>query len=254
MNMTLSANIYSKEVDYPFTPYLHTFSSSENTIFEDNSQTYTLYLVQSKVTGSWEYAFIPEPSGQTTIARTNTLIERTIPIYQSHRETYSSFKEVKKTKSSEKPNFPQTQAIFVIKEISDLSDDDIADFVGVSRSAIDNWKKNGSIRKKNLQKLLEVKEILERAFKVRENNGKVKEWLFTPRGKENITPATLLKENRLDLVRLYAESYKSPFLETTPDWAYEPAKDYLINSTIDRGEALPPHIIDDLIPLEEDED
>lgn len=254
---TASSNAPLKEMMHPLTSETNITSNSFDSIYEDESQTFTLFLVQSKVTGGWGYAFIPELNNHTTVASKNTSFERPYSIKQklpsNVQGNYLSFGEVKKPEIIEQTRSPQKEAIIKIKEFSQLSDETIADFIGVSRSAIDKWKKNGSIRKKKLQKLLAVKEILERAYTFYNSKEKLATWLYTPRGKEGYTPAALIEEGKLDLARLYAESYRSQNLETIPTWVHEP------NTRggkviVEKDEAVPPHIVDDLIPLEEDED
>lgn len=91
-----------------------------------------------------------------------------------------------------------------IQQITEFSDNELADVVNVSRNAIQLWKNSdGGIKPKNEKTLLQVLDIARRAESSVGSN-MVNTWLMTPTIEHGITPQRLLSEGRFDEARFAA--------------------------------------------------
>ncbi len=116
-------------------------------------------------------------------------------------------------------------AIRWLEEHADLSQGAIAELVGVSRQTVRNWLSGETIRDENRQRLLIVRDILERIQ--RRHNGSValKTWLDTPRGPAARTPRQLLMANEIGKVRALSLSTAPPRSRSAPAWLLEAPPD-----------------------------
>jgi len=112
-----------------------------------------------------------------------------------------------------------------LEEHACLSQGAIADLVGVSRQTVQNWLKGESIRDENRQRLLAVREILERVQRRHDDEDALKTWLDTPSGVDGRTPRQLLLNNEIRKARALSVSTAPPQARTTPTWLRESPPD-----------------------------
>jgi DNA-binding transcriptional regulator YiaG len=157
---------------------------------------------------------------------------------------------------SNSPQLPQFEIIRWIRTKTSLPQDRIARLAGVTRQTLYNWEKGEPILDHNRQRLLQIKDVLERASSQHPTPISLVTWLDTPRGAEGYTPAQLLERNEIDKARLFAISSPSPHLKRAQSWvrrsvpeAFKPGEEHY-------NEALPPleedGFIEDLTSLEND--
>lgn len=135
---------------------------------------------------------------------------------------------------------PHLSAIYWLKEITNLSNERIAQLLGVSRAGLHAWMKNEPIRDTNRQRILAVVEILEQAAKKHRTPAEIVTWLDTPRGAEGRTPAQLLADGQLNRARLLAISSPSARLSRAPEWVRRPVPEAFKAGAEHFPEALPP--------------
>lgn len=82
-----------------------------------------------------------------------------------------------------------------IKRLSRLSDNEIADLLGVSRMTLYNWRKGTPPSKANRERALVIREILDTAANYQ--SLAVWDWLHTPRGTSGQAPLALMKAGGL---------------------------------------------------------
>ena len=99
---------------------------------------------------------------------------------------------------------PQIQAISWIQQATGLSDERTADLLGVSRRGLLNWKAGMAIKERNLRRLLETKDVLQRAQRRHPSREQMLAWLHTPDELEATSPATLLSRGKFDQARFLA--------------------------------------------------
>lgn len=103
-------------------------------------------------------------------------------------------------------------------DVAGLSAGNVADLVGVHRVRVQQWKQGAPIRGANLERILEIKDILQRAMRSHGTQNELRGWMLTPDGHEGVSPAQLLKRGEYARARslsLMAPSTTAPL----PDWA-----------------------------------
>ena len=170
--------------------------------------------------------------------------ERSVPFFRSTKTAYLA---------------PHRGALQWIRTATDLSDERIGRLLGVSRQTLNNWDNGESISDRNRQRLLSVREILERAVIHRKTAAELAAWLDTPRGADGRTPAQLLEAGEFDRARLLAVSVPSPGIKIVPAWVGQPIPERLRTRGEFRPSAEPPDDDTELAALmaameKEDED
>lgn len=109
-------------------------------------------------------------------------------------------------------------ALAWIENATKLSQDSIADLLGVSRPTMHSWKQGSKIRDTNRQRLLAVHDVLTRAAARHPTHDELITWLDTPRGAAGLTPRQLLMAGKIDRARALAISTPSVGLRRDPEW------------------------------------
>ncbi|CAN5587290.1 hypothetical protein BH23CHL2_BH23CHL2_26020 [soil metagenome] len=104
---------------------------------------------------------------------------------------------------------PGLSALTWIKDRTQLSDERLAELIGVSRTAINNWRKGRVIHPNNRARILAVEDVLQRAADRYRTRIELTAWLDTPRGRNGLTPFDLLKTGEFDRARYLAVSRPS---------------------------------------------
>ncbi len=155
--------------------------------------------------------------------------------------------------NSSPPQLPQVEIIRWIRTKTGLSQERIAQLVGVTRQTLHNWEKGELILDHNRQRLLQVKDVLERAASQHPTPASLATWLDTPRGAEGYTPAQLLERNEIGKARLFAISNPSPRLRRAQPWIRRSIPETFKPGEEHYDEALPPEYARDSTTLEDDE-
>lgn len=150
---------------------------------------------------------------------------------------------------------PHQEAVDWIKAATGLSWERVGRLVGVSRQTVSAWRRGEPIADDHRRRLLEVRDVLERAAKRNPRPGGLAAWLDTPRGKDARTPADLLEAGEVGKARLLALASPSSGVKAPPEWARQGAREAYLNSR-ERVRALPPERDERLLdedPEDEDE-
>ena len=133
---------------------------------------------------------------------------------------------------------PQAETVTWIKEATELPFERIAKLADVSRQTLDLWRRHGRISDDNRQRLLAVREVLERAQSLHPTPDALATWLDTPRGQDGVTPAQWIERGDINRARLLAISTPSPTLVQLPRYTdtFLPSSERLPSSE----DALPP--------------
>lgn len=134
---------------------------------------------------------------------------------------------------------PHQEAIRWIKTATGFSWERVGRLVGVTRQAVNAWRQGGPMADDHRRRLLEVRDVLERAAKRHSQQDGLVAWLDTPRGADAKTPAELLEEGEVGKARLLALSSASRGVKAPPEWAQQNAREGYLNSR-ERVRALPP--------------
>jgi hypothetical protein len=148
---------------------------------------------------------------------------------------------------------PHQEAIEWIKRTTDLSWDRVSKLLGVTRQAVNAWRRGGPIRDDHRQRLFEVHEVLKRAAKRHPRPSDLVAWLDTPRGTDARTPAKLLEAGEIGKARLLAITSSSPKVKAPS----ERAKRYALEAyevSRERVRALPPELDEELLAEMTDEE
>lgn len=158
---------------------------------------------------------------------------------------------------SNSPQLSQIETIRWIRTKTGLSQDRIARLAGVTRQTLYNWEKGEPILDHNRQRLLQIKDVLERGSSQYPTPILLVTWLDTPRGAEGYTPAQLLERNEIDKARLFAISSPSPRLKRAQSWVRRSVPEVFKPGEEHYDEALSPleddEFIEDLASLENDD-
>jgi len=150
-------------------------------------------------------------------------------------------------------SLPHVEALESVKVATGLTQERIGRLLGVTRQALHLWERGEQISDSNRQRLLGVRDVLERAAKVHHTPAQLATWLDTPRGADGRTPAQLLEANEINRARLLAMSTPSPRLVRPPEWVRQPVPELFRTRAEHLQEAVPP-VVDDDLPGEADED
>jgi len=140
-----------------------------------------------------------------------------------------------------------------LRTITGLSQDRIARLIGVTRQTLHNWEKGEPISDHNRQRLLQVKDVLERAASQHSTPASLVTWLDTPRGAEGYTPFELVERNEIGKARLFAISSPSPRLKRPPSWIRRSVPEAFKSGEEHYDEALPPEYGGDSVMLADSE-
>lgn len=118
---------------------------------------------------------------------------------------------------------PHSRAITWIHHATGMSEQRLADLIGVSRMTIRSWKAGGVVRSHGHEaRIFQIKDVLDRAQRNHPNMDELSSWLVTPSLVDGTTPEELLKQGNYDKARalaLLTNSHVSP----TPHWARDAA-------------------------------
>lgn len=145
-------------------------------------------------------------------------------------------------------------AIHWIERMTGLNQDRIGRLIGVSRQAINGWKRGRRIADDNRQRIFAVRDVLKRALTNHPTKELLTAWLDTPRGADGRTPAQLIEANEINRARLLAISSPSPRLARAPSWVNRPVPDAFRARAERRQEAWSPDIDNGLSALIESEE
>ncbi len=149
---------------------------------------------------------------------------------------------------------PHQEAVGWIKAATGLSWERVGQLVDVSRQAVNAWRRGGPIADDHRRRLLEVRDVLERAAKRNPQPGGLVAWLDTPRGADARTPADLLAAGEVGKARLLALASPSSGVKAPPEWAQKGAREAYVSSR-ERVRALPAERDEQLLnEASEDED
>lgn len=148
---------------------------------------------------------------------------------------------------------PHQEAIEWIKAATGLSWDRVGKLVGVTRPAINAWRRSGPIRDDHRQRLFAVRDVLERATKRNARPSELAAWLDTPRGVDAKTPADLLEAGEISQARLLAITSPSPKVKAPPKRTQRYAAEAYRGSR-ERVRSLPPEQDEELLVEMSDEE
>jgi DNA-binding XRE family transcriptional regulator len=168
----------------------------------------------------------------------NDCIITILPQTASSEELLTKTSNIWLARNQISESLPHLDAIRWIKETAGLSQERIGQLVNVTRQTIINWEKGESITDAHQQKLLAVRDVLERATRLYPTQAQLKAWLDTPRGVDGRTPAQLLEANEINRARLLAVSSPSPHLVRAPAWVKRKIPEKFLAGAERRQEAL----------------
>lgn len=176
------------------------------------SSAVTLYLGGSNIpTDSW-FLKNRDFTWSTQISENNVDPFHKLPQLPVQRAYFKVFQDLTQPSIEEISGdkiSPHLTAVNWIKNVTGLSDDRLGQILDVDRQTVIKWKKGGPINDTNLQRLLVVREVLERANRKYSTPERLVEWLYTPRGLEGKTPFQLLEDGEINKARFYAVSQQS---------------------------------------------
>ncbi len=147
------------------------------------------------------------------------------------------------------PDAPHIAAINWMKRAAKLADKQLADLLGISRRTINNWREGVPIKAINRQRVLAVRDVLERAADRLGTGEPLAAWLDSPYRPDGRTPAQLLIAGEIDHARMLAVSGTSSQVVPLPAWAVG-----RVASTDFQRKALPPSYDQDVPDLVDDID
>lgn len=131
-------------------------------------------------------------------------------------------------------------AVRWLEEHVALSQGAIGELVGVSRQTVRNWLGGEAIRDENRQRLLAVRDTLERVRRRHQDPEALKTWLDTPRGPEAKTPRQLMVDGEIGKARALSLSTAPPPARSTPAWLREaPADPWTLRQRRRRERVVP---------------
>jgi transcriptional regulator with XRE-family HTH domain len=148
---------------------------------------------------------------------------------------------------AQRPGAEVMESVRWLKQATGLSEERLGILVGVTRPTLDRWEHDGGpIRPANLERLMAVTDIVRRAAA---RHPDVVTWLYTPRGADGRTPASLLQAGEYDRARVLAITTPSPGVRSAAAWASRPVAPRFAHIVEPRTEPLRPDP-DDEPPLE----
>jgi transcriptional regulator with XRE-family HTH domain len=136
-------------------------------------------------------------------------------------------------------------ALAWIREETGLSQQRVAQLVGVSRQTLHLWARGEVITDANRRRIFAVRDVLQRAKKRYKTRVTLVEWLDSPVGREGRTPAELIAAGDIDRARLLAVSTPSSRVAAPLAAASQP--------TSERSHALREHQYDAMPPDQDEE-
>ena len=212
-------------------------------LFDESGQVTILVPGHHVPTGSWPFGAESRPAPRT--GDVGAALGRIVAPRPAHgfRDllTYFLSNLVEAAEAAEPPAVerPHQEAVGWIKTTTGFSWERVGRLVGVSRQAVNAWRQGGPIADAHHRRLLEVRDVLERAAKRNPKPGGLAAWLDTPRGADGKTPADLIEAGEIGKARLLALSSPSRGVKTPPEWARRGAREAYLNSR-ERVRALPP--------------
>lgn len=129
---------------------------------------------------------------------------------------------------------PSTHADVVrwMKAVTGLSSERIGRLLGVSRMTLNLWDRGQQISNENRQRLLAVREVLQRASRRHRDPGELALWLDTPRGSAGTTPAQLLEAGQINRARYFAAAVPSARVARPPEWSSQTVSETFSGATL----------------------
>jgi len=162
------------------------------------------------------------PRFRWTLRLNNDRVLTVLPQTVSSEELLTQTSNIWWARNQISESLPHLNALQWIKETTGLSQERIGQLVSVTRQTIINWEKGESITDTHRQKLLAIRDVLERAARLHPTQDQLKTWLDTPFGADGRTPAQLFEANEINRARLLAVSSPSPRLARVPAWVKRP--------------------------------
>ena len=97
-----------------------------------------------------------------------------------------------------------TSAVRRIERLTGLSDERIADFLGVTRQSLVAWKSGGPIRDHNERIVMEIADIVDRASMRHVTPSRLRAWLNTPDVEIGYSPSQLILDRKFNEARYVA--------------------------------------------------
>lgn len=193
---------------------------------------------------------LPPGTGDVSVRSGGTALRSTA----SFGDLFTYFSYLVETTEPQAIAQPHQEAVEWIKTATGFSWERVGRLVGVTRQAVNAWRQGGPIADDHRRRLLEVRDVLERAAKRNRQPGGLAAWLDTPRGADARTPADLLEAGEAGRARLLALSSPSREVKALPQWARRGAREAYLKSR-ERVRALPPEQDGQLLAeASEDED
>lgn len=126
--------------------------------------------------------------------------------------------EAHSTRSISNVQVSSREAIEWIRGATGLIGERIAELLGVSRQAVNEWRRGKNITDEHRRRLLIVRSILERAAERYPAPGQLAAWLDTPRRSDGRTPAELIAAGEFDRARYLVVATPSAGLKPMPNW------------------------------------
>ena len=135
---------------------------------------------------------------------------------------------------------PHLEAIRWIKAATGLSQERVAELLGVSRQTLNRWSRGEPIKDINRRRIFGVRQILELAYNKHPTREQMLAWLDTPRLADGVTPAQALAAGNLDRARLLAISTPSLRLKRAAPWVRWPVPEAFRAGAEHMQVAMPP--------------
>ncbi|HUY79409.1 MAG TPA: helix-turn-helix domain-containing protein [Ktedonobacterales bacterium] len=135
---------------------------------------------------------------------------------------------------------PHLEAIRWMKEATGLSQERIAELLGVSRQTLNRWNRGEPIKDINRRRIFGVRQILELAVNKHPTREQMLAWLDTPQLADGVTPAQALAAGNLDRARLLAVTTPSPHVKRPPAWVRWPVPEAFRAGAEHMQVAMPP--------------
>jgi transcriptional regulator with XRE-family HTH domain len=144
---------------------------------------------------------------------------------------------------------PHLAALSWIKHATGMADAQVADLVGITRQTIHNWRRGVPIKASNRERVLAVRDVLERSADRVGTGDALAAWLQSPCAANGRSPFDLLAAGEVDRARTFAVSKLPARLVIQPRWIRPEAQRAPLS---DPGAALPPWYDDNVLESDED--